>query len=490
MKRIGYLGHQYLRRIVAGIALATLASLAAAQTGPPTVGLPTVNERSVETTIVDTTSAEVNDSGKEALALSLLQYQQAIAGKLYDEAADAGKVYISTLLKDPDHDPKEWSHALSRLGHAQQQSGQIDAAVENYTLAVEVIELESDRLDNRLAYPLQGLSRALADAGDYRAAVSSYKRLLHIQQVNNGLHTLKQAKTVSELSELYYRLGDFRRANALQQSYVSIYSQNYPGDNLQKLPALYSQANMYARTDHLIDSQRSFHKLIAMIEREDGAKSLYLLSAIYQFADLLQNNHINDGDDGIYRARRFLRRAVYIAENHEDATNLDRADAYIAMGDFLSLETFDRRAAMRHYVAAWEQLSADPTLAAEREIRFGNPTVLNAMPPHSATSMRKLLMLSVMSDNELLGRLAVQYSIGPDGRTRDFQVLEGDPTGYWDPVVINHIDSLIFRPGIVDGEPSEYANNVYEIQYSIRDQELPGEFRQNGLSNKASYQTQ
>ena len=474
------MGHQYITRVVAGIALATLASLAAAQTDPHEV-----NELSV-----DTTSAEVDNSDKEALALSLVQYQQAIAGELYNEAADAGKVYISTLLKDPNHDRNEWSHALSRLGHAQHQSGQIDAAIENYALAVEVIESESDRLDNRLAYPLHGLSRALVDAGDYRAAIPFYKRLLHIQQVNNGLHTLEQAQSVSELSEIYYRLGDFQRANALQHSYVSIYTQNFPGDDIRKLPALYSQANMYARTYRLIDSQKSYHRLIAMIEREDGAKSLYLLSAIYQFADLLQNNHINDGDDGIYRARRFLRRAVYIAENHEDATNLDRADAYIAMGDYLSLETFDKRAAMRQYVAAWEQLSADPALAVERELRFGNPTVLNAMPPHSATSMRKLLMLSIVNDNELVGRLAVQYSIGPDGRTRDLQVLEGDPTGYWDPVVINHIDRLIFRPGIVDGEPSEYANNVYEIRYSIRDQELPEEFRQNGLSNKASYQTQ
>jgi len=469
------LGHQYFTRAVAGIVLATLASLATAQTDPP---------------IVDATEAEVDASSKEGLALSLLQYQQAIAGELYNEAADAGKVYISTLLKDPDHDRREWSFALSRLGHAQHQAGQIDAAVENYTLAVEVIESESDRLDIRLAYPLRGLSRALVAAGDYRAATSSYRRLLHVQQVNHGLHTLGQAQSVSELSELYYRLGDFQQANALQQSYVSIYTQNYPGDNLQKLPALYSQANMYARTGLLIDSQKSYHKIIAMIERADGAQSLHLLSAIYQFSDLLQHNRIHDGADGNYRARRFLRRAIYIAEHHEDATNLDRADAYIAMGDYLSLETFDKRAAMRQYVAAWEQLSADPTLAVERETRFGTPTVLNAMPPHSATSMRKLLMLSQVSDDELVGRLAVQYSIGPDGRTRDLQVLEGDPTGFWDPVVVNHIDGLIFRPGIVDGEPSEYVNNVYEIQYSFRDQELNGNLRQNSLSRDASFRTQ
>ncbi len=485
-----FLGHQNFTRVVAGIALATLASLVTAQTGPPIVDATIVDATIVDATIVDATEAEAGASSKEALALSLLQYQQAIAGELYNEAADAGKVYIGTLLKDPDHDREEWSHALSRLGHAQHQAGQIGAAVENYTLAVEVIESDSDRLDNRLVYPLHGLSRALADAGDYQAAIASYKRLLHVQHVNNGLHTLGQAQTVSELSEIYYRLGDFRRANGLQQSYVSIYMRNYPGDNLQKLPALYSQATMYARTGRLIDSQKSYHKIITLIERADGSQSLHLLPAIYQFSDLLSNNQIIDGIDGSYKARRFLRRAMYIAEHHEDATNLDRADAYIAMGDYLSLETFDKRAAMRKYVAAWEQLSADPALAAERELRFGKPTVLNAMPPHSATSMRKLLMLSQVSDNELLGQLAIQYSIGPDGRTRDFHVLEGDPTGFWDPVVINHIDRLIFRPGIVDGEPSEYANNVYEIRYSVRDQELPGELRQNGLSNKASYQTQ
>jgi len=469
------LGHHFFARIVAGIAFAALTSFAAAETGPP---------------VVDPAETAADISSKETLALALLQYQQAIDGELYTEAADAGKVYIGALLKDPNHDPKEWSRALARLGHAQHQAGELAAAIENYTLAVEVIESETDRLDLLLAVPLQGLSRAQNDAGNYRAAVASYKRLLHVQQVNQGLHTLGQAQTVNELSNVYYTLGDFQRANALQQSYVSIYSRNYPGDDLQKLPALYSQATMYTRTGRLIDSQKSYHQIIAMIERADGGKSLHLLTAIYQFSDLLQNNYIVDGNDGSYKARRFLRRAMYIAENHENASNLDRADAYIAMGDYLSLETFDKRAAMRQYFAAWEQLSDGSEWTDERDDRFGNPTLLNALPAKSATSMRKLMMLSQMDVNERSAHLAVQYTVGEDGRTRDLQMLESDPTGFWDPVVLNHVDGLIFRPGIVDGEPIEYQERVYEIRYSFADQELPGELRQNGLSREASYQTQ
>ena len=59
--------------------------------------------------------------------------------------------------------------------------------------------------------------------------------------------------------------------------------------------------------------------------RIDGGKSLALLPAIYEFADLLKNHTIADGINGTYKAGRFLRRAVFITEKNKDATALDRA---------------------------------------------------------------------------------------------------------------------------------------------------------------------
>ena len=119
---------------------------------------------------------------KEALGHALEQYDQAIEGELYGEAADAGKLYLNALLQDPNHDPGDRGQALSRLGYAQHHAGEFGAAIENYVLALEVLEPDTNRLDISLAEPMLGLSRALGDAGDYRSAVESYNRLLHLLQ--------------------------------------------------------------------------------------------------------------------------------------------------------------------------------------------------------------------------------------------------------------------------------------------------------------------
>ena len=413
--------------------------------------------------------AATTGSSQDSLTLALARYDQAIEGELFNEAADASKLYISALLQEPDFDRKEWGMALARLGQAQHYAGEFDAAIENYVLAVEVIESETNRLDPLLIEPLHGLGRALERSGDYRVAVTSYKRLLHVQQVNLGLYTLEQGQALSELSEVYFRLGDYQRANASQQSYASIHISNYPGDNLQQLPALYSRADMQYKTGHLIDAQLSYRRIISMIERADGSQSLYLLPAIYRLADLLQNNRIKDGIEGSYVARRFLRRAVYIAEHHDGASNLERADALIAMGDYLNLRTGDRRAATRKYVAAWQQLSADDSLGEESDARFGSPIQLNDPPSTTTPAMRQLLESSQTNLDDRSARLTVRYDIDAEGHTRNIELIEGDTTGYWDSIIVDHVDRFVFRPAFIDGKPAEISDRLYEIRYSLQD---------------------
>jgi len=405
----------------------------------------------------------------EALALARVRYDEAIDSALYGEAADAAKLYIGELLRNPNHERLEWGYALERLGHAQHLSGEYGAAIENYMLAVKVIESETNRLDPLLINPLHGLSRTLKDAENPQLAVTAYKRLLHVQQVNHGLHTLELGDVLNELSEIYFRLGNNQRANAMQQSYVSVYNHNYPGDNLQKLPALYSRADMQYKTGHMIDAQLSYRRIISMIERADGTQSLYLLPAIYRLSDLLQNNRIMDGIDGSLVARRYLRRAVYIAEKNDGASNLERADSYIALGDYLSLRTGNRRAAMRNYYAAWQQLIADDTLIEERHARFGNPTLINDMPPFATPAMRSLMLLSHLQTEDAFGRLIVRYDVDSNGRTLNVELIEGDPTGNWDPIVVDHVDRFIFRPAFKSGEPTGFSNRLYEIKYSLED---------------------
>lgn len=476
--------HHSIHILTAGLLLAALGANSAAanptitaEAGPPTA----TNE---------SPKKETSMTRRERLEESSRQYQQASDSQLHTEAADAAKRYIGHLLSDPNFNKMQWGNALERLGNAQYLAGDYAAAIENFSLSVNAIETEENRLHEALAKPLHGLGLALHTAGMHREAIDAYKRLLHVSQVNSGLHTLEQAEAVNELSNIYLELGDHERANALQQSFVSIYTQNFPDDELQQLPALYSRADMYSKTGRMLDSQLSYRRIISMIEREAGSQSLTLLPAIYRIADLMQNNQIMDGADGSYKARRFLRRAVYIAEKHEAASNLDRADAYIAMGNFYSLQTGDRRAAMRNYVAAWEQLQSDPTLAAELDKRFALPTLLNDVPARSSPAMRKLMTLSKTELDDFFGLLAVRYDIDEHGRTHNIEMIEGDPAGYWDPIVVDHVSKLIFRPAITDGLGVGAEDRRYEIRYSTHGQEMQPDLRQNGLGKQVSYQTE
>jgi len=409
------------------------------------------------------------EQAPETLALARVRYDEAIDSALYDEAADAAKLYIGGLLSDPNYERLEWGHALQRLGHAQHLSGDYDAAIEQYTLSIEVIESETNRLDPLLIDPLLGLSRTLENSGNSQLAIESYERLLHVQKVNLGLHTLELSEGLNELSEVYFRMGNSERANILQHSYVSVYHSNYPGDNLQNLPALYSRADMLYKTGHLIDAQLSYRRIIWMIERADGLQSLYLLPAIFRLSEILQNNVIKDGVNGPVVARRYLRRAAYIAEKRDDATNLDRADSYIAMGDHLSIRTGDRRSAMRSYRSAWQQLNADDSLVDERHARFGSPTLLNDLPQYATPEMRRLITKSHIENDTAFGQLIVRYDVDPNGRTLNIDLIEDDPTGFWNSIVVDHVAQFIFRPAFKDGEPAEFSNRLYEITYSLED---------------------
>ena len=81
------------------------------------------------------------------MTLALARYEQAIEGKLYNEATDASKLYINTLLQDPDFERREWANALIRLGHAQRYSSNHEQSIQNYELAIELLHSETDRLN-------------------------------------------------------------------------------------------------------------------------------------------------------------------------------------------------------------------------------------------------------------------------------------------------------------------------------------------------------
>jgi len=423
-------------------------------------------------------SAEAN---RASLADIDAAYRRAFDSELYDEAVDAQKRYISTLLRQPGHDRADWGDALDRLGEAQLLAEDYDSAVENFELAIDVLEDETNRLDDALISPLVGLARARVGAGDLPGAIDTYQRAIHLQQVNFGPHAFEQAEVLDEMSDISYELGDLDAANGYKQAYASVYRQNYEDDYLMQVDALLSQARLLATTGRLLDAQYAYRRIIADLEDADGRRSLALLPAIYQFADLLQNNKMADGINGAYVARRYLRRAVHIAEKNENATPVDRANAYIAFADYLSVHSADGVSAMRFYQQAWDELSVGSEYAAEREVRFAKPVLLNPVPYNTAPVMQKVLRLAAQDDGtENLTRLSARFDIDEKGGVHNIAIVEGDPTGYMDPILARHVELFVFRPGFVDSKPAEFSDQLYVIEYAVP--EMDPDLRQNSAS--------
>lgn len=391
---------------------------------------------------------------------------------LYGEAGDSAAEYIRTLLASPDADRRDWARALIRLGHAQRMAHEYAAAAGNYELAIKTLEDETDRLNATLIEPTRALADVLVALGNPVAAAQALERTLHLQQVNNGPLALSQAKTLQALAEIYLLLGDSQRALARQQTVSAVYERNFPGNDVRKLPAMRAEASMLAELGLLVDAHTKYRRTIAMVERADGTRSPHLLDAIYELANFLASNSIMDGYDGYTTARRFMQRAVYIADRGDRVTDLQRADAHIAMGDFLMTFTTDTDAAMRRYSEAWTILAAKPRLAEALQQRFGAPRLLNEVPAGTSPIMRNLIRRLEHADADTSARVLVRFDVEADGRPQNIDVIEGDPSGYWNQLVLHHVSMFRFRPRLDDGQAIAVADVVWNVPYRLRDADL------------------
>lgn len=403
----------------------------------------------------------------------------------YLEAIDAGKLAIKLLLEQEDLDNMRWSQALRQLASAQRHAGKLVPAIQNYKTAIRIIESKFDRLNPNIVDPLWELSQTYVDAGDFKIAASTYERTLHTFRVNNGLNNVEQMVLLAEMSEVYFQLDDYVEANSLQKFRVNLAKLNYPGTSLGKLPALYEQADMMTRTGANLESQVQYRRIIRLIEKAEGRRSLTLLPVLYKMADVLFYHEILDGYNGPDQARRYLRRAVRIAEKHRDASNLQKSDAHLAMGDYFSLISADRTVAVRSYRKAWDWLTTDNELRAERDNRFAAPVALNDVPSNSSPLFLDL-KANADADTDKNGVVIVNYDVNRRGKVANIQVRESFPPGHKEDIVLRHLRGIVFRPRFAEGEPVNAVDRRYEIRYSFRDEELPKAFRETVAESAAS----
>ena len=410
---------------------------------------------------------------------ALQDYHRSIAEEQYLEASVSARLALASLLKDPNHDRMAYGQLLTLLADAQYHAGLYSPAIQNYEMAIETIESARDRLDPGLVTPFLGLSRCLTAAGQYGKAIHNYRHTVHIHQVNNGLYGVQTAELIAELSETYYASNDFDQANAMQDRYVAIIHRKFPGDNLARLPSMYSRADMLSRTGHYLLSYKGYRRIIALVESAEGTGSLQLVPTLIASANLLASSPIVDGEDGTEKAIRYLRRAVAISDSSDRATDLDKANVHITMGDFLSQSTANRRAVVRSYKRGWQYLDNNPGLHTYRDETFNNAVRLKSLPGSAPATMREILEKASDSTQDTNGHIAIAYDVDEWGRSDNVRVIESAPQGLHDHMVKKYVESFAFRPRFEQGEPVPSLNHSFELRFSFRDEDLAEKTRQN-----------
>lgn len=415
------------------------------------------------------TTAESAGPSEEQLLTEFARYRRLFDDGILDEADVSAKRIIDMAIKIYGPQSRETANALNNLGIVQHGSGQFDPAIQNFTSAIEIIEIVEDRLNGGLVNPLKGLGAAQLGNGRPDLARKAYTRAAHITHVNEGPHNLQQIEILESVAETFIRSGDTKSAREILDRIHILNVKHFEQNPLGLLPSLMNRANWQHRAGYYDDERVTYRRAIRVIEgggdKEDPllvvplrrlAESFYYVNATT--ASRQQQGIISSGE-------MYFKRAVRIAERAEDYDWKDLAQTQIALADYLTNSESHKRA-RKIYLQVWEDLSTDEDKLAIRDEWFRDPVAIRVeMLPQFAGGSQS----TGSPNNRLLtGQIAVDYSITARGELREMSSL-ATPAEFSDMqrMVHREMRRRVFRPRLEDGVPvaAENIKLVHTFSY-------------------------
>lgn len=151
----------------------------------------------------------------EEIERLFVMYDDARAAGLLEEADVIGKQIVETSIRNYGHESRHTADALTNLGNLQIASEENEAAIQNFTAALEILERADSRLSKDLIKPLKAMGTAQLRAGRTDRAVSTWSRALHISHVNYGPHDYGQVETLYDLARVYSKAGMTKEADRM-----------------------------------------------------------------------------------------------------------------------------------------------------------------------------------------------------------------------------------------------------------------------------------
>ena len=436
--------------------------------GPLDQAVP-VAEEDATPTLEDTPAKQVTE---EEMLREFGRFRQLLAERNFDEADVSAKRVVEMTIKVYGPQSRETAKALNNLAIVQHNNRQYFAAIQNFTSAVEILEVVADRLNGELVNPLRGLGTAQLSGGRPDLALRTFGRATHITHVNEGPHNIEQVEILELLAEANIQLGDVEAARDTLDRIHALNVRYFQNDALGLIPSLMRRAEWQHRAGYYNDERVTYRRAIRVIETSVGkndprlvlplvnlGKSFYYVDT---FTDTSRTMLSSTGE-------AYFKRAARIAQGAEDFPWLELATARLALADYyLSTDMHNR--ARKIYLEVWNELSRDEDRIEMRRELLEQPIPIRqeALPIYASGGSGDEPVEGFQN-----GTAQVDYTVSTRGRVRNIRT-EVKPAEFSDMLRMVHreVRRRVFRPVLVDGVPVESGNQVFRHDFFYTEFEL------------------
>jgi tetratricopeptide (TPR) repeat protein len=342
----------------------------------------------------------------------------------------------------------------------QHGNGQFDAAIQNFTSAIEIIEVVEDRLNSALVNPLKGLGASQLGNGRPDQARETYTRAAHITHVNEGPHNLQQIEILEAVAETLVRSGNTKAAREILDRIHILNVKHFEENPLGLLPSLMNRATWQHRAGYYDDERVTYRRAIRAIEGAGDKSNPLLVEPLRRLGEsfyyISASTQAQQYQGMATSGEMYFKRAVRIAEKAEDFDWNDLAKTQIAYADFL-ININSQKRSRKIYLQVWEDLSTDDVRLGLRDEWFRDPVAIRSdfLPQFAGGDQS----VSSANDALLTGEIIVEYTISPRGQLRELRSL-AKPAEFTDmqKMVHREMRRRIYRPRIVDGVPVDAEN--------------------------------
>lgn len=394
---------------------------------------------------------------------------EALASGLFSEAEIAAKRMVVQANANEADEPLARARALHNLAVVQQFRGSSEAALQNYATALSLIVSSEDNLNAALIMPLRGLASTHLGLGQTYEAFQSFDRALHVSSVNYGPHSLKQLPILNSKLQVYLKQNDNAAALKMLDRIYLLHSHTFPLKSQEMLPFYRQQAEIYEALKMDAVAYKSWQRILRIKQAHYDKHDLALVEPHHRLAEISIRDMRQDTLRSVVnsKAEKYLKKALWIAENSPQNDWQTKKDCLLALADFYTLFNMQRRA-HRYYADAWSLLSSNEDYQAARAVDLETPVPLAQLAPDPYANFAYVSKRGPIDPNDYIeGEMVMSFTVNERGRTKDILLVAADPANFshMERRVRNSVEKFIYRPRYVDGKATATGNQQYRVKY-------------------------